>query len=133
MIKNNKGFTLIELIATITIMLLIVGIAIPTSINFINRGKNNEFELIKDKILVAASEFYKENKINFNGTDNILSIEDLLDYIDLDKKYFKDNRIIDPREKNKCLNSQVELSIESGLETLDKVKYEFKENTSSEC
>ena len=56
---NNKGFTLVELIATVTIMLLITIIAIPTSMNFINRGKTTQYNQIKSEIEQAADKYYR--------------------------------------------------------------------------
>jgi len=121
MIKNEKGFTLIELIATVAIMLIIVSIAIPTSIKFINDGKEREYELIVDKIEIAAQEYYRENNV-----ENEISLDKLINYIDLDQKYFDDNKIIDPRNGEK-LKGNVIIQTDPTLKTKDKVKFQFQE------
>ena len=42
---NKKGFTLIELIVTIALVAMLFIIAIPTSIKFIERGKNQQYQI----------------------------------------------------------------------------------------
>ncbi len=38
MINNKKGFTLIELMVTIAIIAILAGVAVPSTINFIERA-----------------------------------------------------------------------------------------------
>ena len=132
MIKSEKGFTLVELIATITIMLIIVSIAIPTSIKFINDGKEREYDLIVDKIEVSAQEYYRENTIS----GDTISLSSIIDYIDLDEKYFKGNMIKDPRDDNMCLNGEIILKNlrdnDSNIQTYDKYEFTYQDN-SIEC
>lgn len=63
--KNNKGFTLIEIIATIGILLLIATITVPSVISIRNINKNKNAERIKDNILTAAKTYYY-NKIELS-------------------------------------------------------------------
>lgn len=132
MIKSEKGFTLVELIATITIMLIIVSIAIPTSIKFINDGKEKEYDLVVDKIEVAAQEYYRENTIS----GDTISLSSIIDYIDLDEKYFKGNMIKDPRDDNMCLNGEIILKNlrdnDSNIQTFDKYEFTYQDS-SEEC
>lgn len=45
---NNKGFTLVELLATIIVLSIVIGITIPITINSLNKAKERE-----EKLLIA--------------------------------------------------------------------------------
>lgn len=64
--KNNKGFTLVEVLAVIIIIALIGGIAIPNVIRTINNSKNKAEEQMIDNIKTAAEALYNEIEYN-NG------------------------------------------------------------------
>lgn len=54
--KNNKGFTLVELLATISLLAILMLIAVPNIIGVVNRNKNNTY--VEDaKKLVALAEY----------------------------------------------------------------------------
>lgn len=54
--KNNKGFTLVELLATISLLAVLMLIAVPNIIGVVNRNKNNTY--VEDaKKLVALAEY----------------------------------------------------------------------------
>lgn len=129
MIKNNNGFTLVELVATIAIMLIIVSIALPTSLRFIEEGKTEEFNLIVDKIEVAAQDYYNENDVS----STTIQLSDLIDYVDLDNKYFKGNKIKDPREDGKCLNGNITIESDTTINVKDKVELKYNEVDSIDC
>lgn len=57
---NNKGFTLIELIATIAIITLLTIIVAPSVINSLNSGKNKSYEILVANIVTASKELYEE-------------------------------------------------------------------------
>lgn len=53
---NNKGFTLVELLATISLLAVLMMIAVPNIIGVVNRNKNKTY--IEDaKKLVALAEY----------------------------------------------------------------------------
>ena len=65
---NNKGFTLVELLAVLVIMIAIASIAIPTINSSLERSKKNQDEK-RIKLLESAAELYvSEHKNNFNAT-----------------------------------------------------------------
>ena len=80
---NNKGFTLVELVATILILGLIMGIGGYSITNLIQKNKQNSYELlineIKEALLSMGEEYIivaKDIKTNktfwlFEKTDNI--------------------------------------------------------------
>lgn len=59
--KNKKGFTLIELIVTFSLMLSILGMAIISFISISNKKKQESYESIKKQIIVAAQEYFDNN------------------------------------------------------------------------
>lgn len=54
---NNKGFTLVELLAVLVILIAIMGIAIPTISSSLERTKDKQNEA-RHKILESAAEQY---------------------------------------------------------------------------
>ena len=66
--ENNKGFTLVELLATIVIITLIMGIGIPYLINTINESKSKSNELAINNAMNSAAYYVKENDYNIIWT-----------------------------------------------------------------
>lgn len=90
---NKKGFTLVELMATIgllAIMSLVIGVNI-TSI--LKSTKQNEEEFNKEQIEKAACVYYSSDSsegLNKNGSTNI-TVEDLIKSGLLDETYKNEN------------------------------------------
>jgi len=57
---NSKGFTLVELIATIAIITLLTIIVAPSVISSLNSGKNKSYEILVANIVTASQELYEE-------------------------------------------------------------------------
>ncbi|MDO5569643.1 MAG: prepilin-type N-terminal cleavage/methylation domain-containing protein [bacterium] len=70
---NNKGFTLVELLAVLAILVTILLITIPSVTSTIDRTKNKELESKKELIKTSA-ELYISNNKNFLTTVNICYI-----------------------------------------------------------
>jgi len=117
---KNKGFTLAEVLASVTIMLMITIIAVPTSMKFIEKGKNQQYEMLEDQILSEASKYYIKHKDN-----KCIELSHLINGID--DKFLDGNKIIDPRN-NKELKGIVEVRINE-----NKVKYNLISETSDIC
>ena len=64
---NNKGFTLIELIATIMILALVMSIASYSIINIINRSKEENYNYLLENIRNGAEVYYQECKYANNS------------------------------------------------------------------
>ena len=92
---NNKGFTLVELLAVIVILITIMAIAVPTINSSIGRSKEKQ-NVQRIKVLESAAMEYVNDEIN-NGPFNCIDLNTLLDkgYItkderqDADGNYFK--------------------------------------------
>ena len=62
---NSKGFTLVELLAAISVMAIITAIAVPAITNFTNRQKTETFKLDLEKLVaIAESEKSKNPSLN---------------------------------------------------------------------
>lgn len=85
---NNKGFTLVEVLAVLVILSVIMSIAIPivTSSLDIRKGKNSD--QVKEKIKVMAELYLSNNNMIINNTnsDCYIDINDLVS-----KGYIKKN------------------------------------------
>lgn len=57
---NNKGFTLIEVLAVIVIIATVGTIAVPSVINIIRTGKNTSYAVLIDDIKIAGQQLYEE-------------------------------------------------------------------------
>lgn len=79
---KNKGFTLMELLATIIIISLITALAVPAVINQIANNKSKIDDATK-KIIYNAAELYMTNNISeypkLSGNKYCISLDRLVD------------------------------------------------------
>ena len=68
--KNNRGFTLVELLATLVVLSIIVSITGYTIITTINKSKEENYNVLVKNIVSAAESYYLECKYNNNTTSN---------------------------------------------------------------
>ena len=109
--SNKKGFTLIELIVTIAVMLSILTIAIVSFVNISNKKKEQAWEKVKEQSELAAEEYFETYKyylenLNDNGSYARVSIGKLVEEDFL-------NKVTDPRSGksvNKCDYVEVTLN-----------------------
>ena len=100
MIKNKKGFTLVELIAVITILGVICMIAIPSYNNYIKKAKDKKCEADRLAIIDATKTFINDcisknncatdKKIRYYVGTN-LKVSTLIDKSYLNSDYAKYN------------------------------------------
>ena len=60
-ILNKKGFTMVELLAVVTILGVLAIVAVPSTKYLIDRGKANYYVAQKNQIELAAKEYLKDN------------------------------------------------------------------------
>ncbi len=65
--KNNKGFTLVELLAVIVVLALLVSIAVPSTVSISNRLKKKMYCSKIDSIETAAALYGEDAKESFTG------------------------------------------------------------------
>lgn len=76
---NNKGFTLIELIATIALLAVIAVISFVSITGVIKKGKVSDCETLVNNIKSAASEYVSDNRYKLqNDYDLVITAEILV-------------------------------------------------------
>ena len=100
---NNKGFTLIELIATIALLAIIVTISFVSINSIITQSKIKNCETLVNNIKTATKEYISDNRYK-NLDINNFTVDKLID-----SKYLS-GPIYDPFDKSQELDSS-EISI----------------------
>ena len=100
---NKKGFTLVELIATIVVLALVVSISAYAITNIINSAKEKNYDLLIKNIKDASETYYQECKYsnnsgiicNYNETlqEYTVKLKDLVNYGYLKGNGTEDNKI----------------------------------------
>ncbi len=67
MLKNKKGFTLVELLAVIAILAIIIAFAFPKILEQFNQAKTGAFVTQAQSIYRGASETYMTEELTGNG------------------------------------------------------------------
>ena len=107
---NRKGFTLVELLATIVVLVLIFGITIYIALQVINKSKQNTYKVTTHEVEKNASSYLSENSGRlFYITDDegkyeyqCLTVENLIDYgylnNDVTKSLIDEHQNVDPSD-----------------------------------
>ena len=66
---NNKGFTLIEVLAVIVILGVLATITVPTVSNVIKQNEENSYKNLQKSIIAAAKIYISDNKYNITLSD----------------------------------------------------------------
>ena len=76
-LRSSKGFTLVELMVVVIIVLVLAGIAVPVYIHYIQEGKKSEGYAVIDSIVSGALVYFQKNDKYTGGTiDNWLARDD---------------------------------------------------------
>lgn len=67
--RDNKGFTLIEILFVISLMILLLSVAVISYLKVSNDKKNEAWELVKKEIEEAAKEYFVSNEYLFEGLE----------------------------------------------------------------
>lgn len=59
---NNKGFTLVEVIAVVVILSILTVLLVPNVTGLLNKGEEDAYENLKQSILVASREYITDNR-----------------------------------------------------------------------
>lgn len=121
--KNKKGFTLVEILATIALLGVLVSIAVPSIIYVNNNLKEKTYNTEKDLILLASEEYARgENYKLFNNSDCIILNTQTL----IDEGYYELNEEIINPETNENIKD-LKIYIQKNNE-----KYTSKEITNED-
>ena len=97
---NKKGYTLIELLAVITIIALLTSVAVISYSYFINKANESAYENYIDSMHEASVMYFSKDtsRLPRNNETMLLSLSDL-----------NIGSINNPKDENdKCLNSYIE-------------------------
>lgn len=127
---DRDGFTLVELIAVITILGLLALVVFPSVNASLKQSRADAYDTQKNQIIKAAREYFYENPSELpDAGSKDISVEILRDKGYISASDLKNGNIVDPRDTNKCLTGNVIVSVsESG----NKYVYEY-DDESGEC
>ena len=97
--KNNKGFTMVEILAVVVIIGILSGVAIPAVSRYISKSKKQSYATMESSIYDGARNYIMDENRYLNkctsGYSNIESVENML----VDFQYIE--ALIDPSDKSK--------------------------------
>lgn len=104
---NNKGFTLIELIATIALLAIISVISVVSVSGVINQSKTNNCKNLVSRIKSAVNEYVSDNRYNFTNNDSFTITGSEL----INKKYLN-GPIVNPFDNSNINADSVSILVE---------------------
>lgn len=83
---NNKGFTLIEVVTTVTIISILGTIAVTSMMSVLKSGNDKYYKNQEDMIIMAAKEYYSDHKgeLPIESDTSTITLNELItkDYIE---------------------------------------------------
>lgn len=118
---NKKGFTLVELIATIVVLALVVSISAYAITNIINSAKEKNYELLIKNIKDASETYYQECKYSDITCNDTVTLQELVNYGYLKGNGTKDNKmeIINPKDNKNIGACSIAVKNENGKLTIE--------------
>lgn len=108
--KNNKGFTLVELLAVIVVLAIVATIVVTSAYSLVKSNRDEQYSILISEIEQATKLYLNDNFENYviGKEYNSLAIKFLADnscdktYIQLktlvDNNYIKESVLVDPRD-----------------------------------
>lgn len=100
---NKKGFTIVELLVTIALLAIISTIAVMSITSFINKNKENNYEILKNTIIEASKEYVADNR--YGDIQPSITAQYLLD------NHYITNGLTDPKTGQSIDLNSVVISI----------------------
>lgn len=72
--KNNKGFSLVELIVVIAIMAVLVGVLAPQLIKYVEKSREATDIQTCDNIATALKTYYADEEVDKTATNNKVTV-----------------------------------------------------------
>ena len=109
---NNKGFTLIELIATIALLGIIAAISFVSISKVLEQSKVNDCNSLVSSIKSATSEYVSDNRYNRNFVNSVSNNKVNIQADILTNGNYLSSPIINPYTKEEIAPSSINVSIE---------------------
>lgn len=129
---NNKAFTLIELIASITLILILFTVAVPVSTKLIQNSNKKQCKNLVEDILTNAELYVLDHPNDYkNMTDKELEFQTLYNsgYIeseyDFKNGYKLENGLLKKDEEEKKININVIYNSDQGSTGMGYYTYEL--------
>lgn len=114
---NNSGFTLIELIATLVILVLVMGLGTYSITGLITSSKEKDYELLVKEIKNATELYYQECKYVNNNCENEITLKFLVDngYLKANSSDANNNfMLVNPKDNNDISKCEIGYRYENG-------------------
>lgn len=93
---DNKGFTLVELIVTIGIIIILGLLIVPKTLSIINESREKGYKEIENRLIDAAGKYIVEEYIDNDTTSIIITKDQLIEKNYIGEIYdLNDNSICD--------------------------------------
>jgi len=79
LIRNHKGFTLLELMVVVIIVMVLAGIAVPVYMHYVREAKKSEAYAVIDAAVAGAKVYFQRNETFENGTFTLWLAQDDVD------------------------------------------------------
>lgn len=124
---NNKGFTLIELIATIALLAIIATISFVSINEVIKNSKIKNCENLINNIKSAAKEYASDNRYNFsNNSDKEIMTTDLVN------GNYLAGSIVNPFDNSEKVMANIIIKLKSDY-TVDSIVVKNNDNEIINC
>lgn len=113
--RNNKGFTLMELIVVIAILGVLALILVPSFMNYLEDAKIN---VAKTNARNAFDIAYIEFNKGINDEDHVMLKQDLIKAVEAKGIKLANNKISCENDKDRCLSLRYVVVRNSGYEAV---------------
>lgn len=121
---NNKGFTLIELIVTIVLLTVLMGIGGYSIINIMEGSKEEDYQLLLENINSAVELYYQECTFVTKTCSNPITLGFLVE-----NGYLKGNStndddtftLVNPKDNNNISSCEISYTENNGVITVSAV------------
>lgn len=125
--KNNRGFTLVELIAVMTLLAAIILVTVPVIINTIKKNDDKLGENFEKSLKQAAELYVERNRDVFPDLNNIGGTAEVSTDILIEEGYLKQD-LENPIDNSGVLNYKIIVEVGNDNIFIYRVERENEEN-----
>lgn len=125
--KNNRGFTLVELIAVMTLLAAIILVTVPVIINTIKKNDDKLGENFEKSLKQAAELYVERNRDVFSDLNNIGGTAEVSTDTLIEEGYLKQD-LENPIDNSSVLNYKIIVEVGNDNIFIYRVERENEEN-----